>query len=220
MTSVPKSQQQVAQYARKIFPEGQRKEDPTIGSGEDTTGVFVDIHSHGGFVCESFCFVLFIISIVILMLRLLIWRILVFIWIQKRCRSVEYISIDFPWGYANERSPDDDVSLLRPSVLFFSFFPFLSASFCPDTRLLYHLIRFLGGFMYPPLAYSGLFRIRLLQSPGIAGVGTKDRLLPGLQTMGEILRIHYYDMSSSTNYYSRARIHQIITQFLSSEQPR
>lgn len=185
--------------------------------------MFVDIHSHGGFVCESFCFVLFIISIVILMLRLLICRILVFIWIQKRCRSVEYISIDFPWGYANERSPDDDVSLLRPSVFFFSFFPFLSARFVRIHASYIIYIRFLGGFMYPPLAYSGLFRIRLLQSPGIAGVGTKDRLLPGLQTMGEIpeyLRIHYYDMSSSTNYYSRARIHQIITQFLSSEQPR
>ena len=119
--------------------------------------MFVDIHSHGGFVCESFCFVLFIISIVILMLRLLICRILVFIWIQKRCRSVEYISIDFPWGYANERSPDDDVSLLRPSVLFFSFFPFLSASFCPDTRLLYHLYSISWWFyVSPPRVFRAL----------------------------------------------------------------
>jgi hypothetical protein len=58
------------QYAQNLFPEAQRKEDPKIGSGEDATGVFVNIQSYGGFVCESFCFV-FIISIVILMLRLL-----------------------------------------------------------------------------------------------------------------------------------------------------
>ena len=191
MTSVPKSQRQIAQYARNLFPEGQRKEDPTIGSGEDITGVFVDIHSSGGLVCESFCFVLFIISY----RRILAYFHVVsddcFVYLMPVGRiyitTRRIIVIDFPWGYADLRSPDDDVSLLRPSVLFFSFFPFLSASFCPIHASYIIYIPFLGGFrVYTPLACSGLFRIRFLQSPGIAGVGTKDCLLPGLQTMGEI----------------------------------
>lgn len=40
--------QAVAQYARELFPKGQRKDDPTTASGDDIMGVFVDIHASGG----------------------------------------------------------------------------------------------------------------------------------------------------------------------------
>ncbi|KAL3817785.1 hypothetical protein ACHAXA_005818 [Cyclostephanos tholiformis] len=40
----------VAQYARDLFPEAQRKDDITLESGEEIMGVFVDIHSSGEFV--------------------------------------------------------------------------------------------------------------------------------------------------------------------------
>lgn len=44
----------LADYARNLFPEGQRKTDPEgqkdVAFGEDITGMYVDIHSSGGYV--------------------------------------------------------------------------------------------------------------------------------------------------------------------------
>lgn len=40
--------QAVANYARALFPEGQRKNDTNIASGEEIMGIFVDIHAQGG----------------------------------------------------------------------------------------------------------------------------------------------------------------------------
>ena len=46
--------QAVVDYAKKLFPEGQRKDDPEKEMnkpfGEDITGVYIDIHASGGFV--------------------------------------------------------------------------------------------------------------------------------------------------------------------------
>eukprot|EP00986_Skeletonema_menzelii_P016327 scaffold14315_cov136-Skeletonema_menzelii.AAC.4 len=46
--------QAVVDYAKKLFPEGQRKDDPekemNTAFGEDITGVYIDIHASGGFV--------------------------------------------------------------------------------------------------------------------------------------------------------------------------
>jgi hypothetical protein len=44
----------LADYSRGLFPEGQRKADPegdmSVPYGEDNTGVYIDIHSSGGYV--------------------------------------------------------------------------------------------------------------------------------------------------------------------------
>jgi hypothetical protein len=40
----------VAQYARDIFPTDQRKDDIAMASGEDISGIFVDVHSSGEYV--------------------------------------------------------------------------------------------------------------------------------------------------------------------------
>lgn len=44
----------LAQYARDLFPQGQRKDDPegdmNVPFGEDITGIYADIHSSGGYV--------------------------------------------------------------------------------------------------------------------------------------------------------------------------
>ena len=40
--------QAVANYARSLFPEGQRKNDTNIASGEEIMGIFVDIHAPYG----------------------------------------------------------------------------------------------------------------------------------------------------------------------------
>ncbi len=46
--------QAVVEYAKKLFPEGQRKDNPeeemNTAFGEDITGVYIDIHASGGFV--------------------------------------------------------------------------------------------------------------------------------------------------------------------------
>ena len=46
----------VVEYAKALFPEGQRKPDPEANMDvrvpEDSMGMFVDIHSSGGYVCE------------------------------------------------------------------------------------------------------------------------------------------------------------------------
>jgi len=43
-------------YARALFPESQRKNDPEsekdVPLGDDIMGMYVDIHAEGGYVCE------------------------------------------------------------------------------------------------------------------------------------------------------------------------
>jgi len=46
----------VVKYAQELFPESQRKTDPEsnmdVALGDEVTGMYVDIHSSGGYVCE------------------------------------------------------------------------------------------------------------------------------------------------------------------------
>jgi hypothetical protein len=43
----------VSEYAKRLFPEGQRKADPEgekdVPFGEDITGIYADIHASGGY---------------------------------------------------------------------------------------------------------------------------------------------------------------------------
>ena len=54
--------EQVVKYAQELFPESQRKTDPEsnldVALGDEVTGMYVDIHSSGGYVCEQFIFLL------------------------------------------------------------------------------------------------------------------------------------------------------------------
>lgn len=91
----------LVEYAKRLFPEGQRKNDPEgemdVPFGEDITGIYLDIHASGGYgefslgkmVCTFMSHFFFN----------------AFVSLRP---SLSFVVVYYPWGHADSKSPDDE----------------------------------------------------------------------------------------------------------------
>jgi carboxypeptidase T len=90
----------VSEYAKRLFPEGQRKADPEgevdVSFGEDITGIYADIHAAGGY--GAFYLLDRMVHSIFVTCRVL----------TLPTSSLSLIVVVYPWVFEDSKTPDDE----------------------------------------------------------------------------------------------------------------